>query len=545
VRLLGLERLSYRGRLWALAVAVGLVGIGIYLPALANGFTNWDDPGYVVENSYLSPFDVRFVIWSFTAFRQANWHPLTWLSLGLDHVLFGINPLGYHFSNLLLHGATALIVVLLVARLFARVLGRDGRSLVAAVVAGLLFAVHPLHVESVAWVSERKDVLCSVFYVLAVLFHLRFAEHHRRVQYLTSLGAFALALLAKPMAVSLPVVLLILDAYPLARLTKSNWTRVMVEKIPFVALAMASSLVTIVAQMRGGSMAMMREIGLTGRLWGAERALGFYLTKVALPIDLSPIYPIESGVSPWRWDFLLSLALVIAASAVAVAVRHRAPLVGALWASYLAMLLPVIGLVQVGHQAAADRYMYLPLLAPTIGIAAVTVVVWQAGRRARRALVVCVLVAVASLSILTVRQIGVWRDTPTLWAWVIEKQPRAAVAYYNLGEYLRKKGDLDGAAQYWQRALEAEPTFSWPLNQLANLAVLRGEPDKARHYYDRATRANVRDAEVQYNFATFLEDQGQIYEARAHYEMFLRFAPPKYAHLIPEVQAKLSLPTPP
>jgi tetratricopeptide (TPR) repeat protein len=151
-------------------------------------------------------------------------------------------------------------------------------------------------------------------------------------------------------------------------------------------------------------------------------------------------------------------------------------------------------------------------------------------------------IAAASLSILTVRQIGVWRDTPTLWAWVIEKQPKAAMAHYNLGEYLREKGDLDRAGQCWQRAAEIEPSFSWPLNQLGNLAVLHGALKEARNYYDRATRVNRNDAEAQYNFATFLEDQGEVAEALFHYELFLQVAPPsKFAYLFPEVRAKLAL----
>ena len=534
-------RLSHRRRLWVLSAAVAFIGVVVYLRSLANGFTNWDDLGYVVENSHLGPLDGRFLLWGFTTFQQGNWHPLTWLSLGIDHALFGIDPLGYHLANVLLHGMTALTVVLLVGTLFDRALGAcDSRGLVAAAVAGLVFVVHPLHVESVAWVSERKDVLCGFFYVLAVLCYLRFAEHHSRARYLASLGAFALALLAKPMAVSLPLVLLILDAYPLARLTRPGWTRVVVEKFPFVALGIASSVVTIVAQSRAGAVLPMRYVGLGSRLWGAQRALGFYLAKTVLPIDLVPVYPLEHGVSPWRWDFLLSLTLVLGASATAVVMRRRAPLVGALCASYLVMLLPVLGLVQVGEQAAADRYMYLPLLAPAIGLAAVAVRVWQGGRHARTALMVTVLVAVAGLSILTIRQIGVWRDTPTLWAWVVEKQPDVALAHYNLGEYLRKMGDLDGAARCWRRAVEIEPAFSWPLNMLGNLAEQRGALDEARSYFERATRANMYDAASQYNFATFLEDQGQAAEARVHYEIFLRVAPPKFAHLFPEVQAKLS-----
>jgi hypothetical protein len=436
---------------------------------------------------------------------------------------------------------TALLVVQLMGALFARARGaRDRQGLLAAALVGMLFAVHPLHVESVAWVSERKDLLCGVFYVLALLAYLGFAENRRRGLYLASLGAFGLALMAKPMAVSLPLVLLVLDAYPLGRLTRSGWKRVVVEKVPFLALTLASIVLTMAAQSGAGAVLAVSYVSVGSRLWSAERALGFYLAKTVLPIDLVPVYPLEHGVSPWRWDFLLSLALVLGTSAVAVVMRRRAPLLGALWASFLVMLLPVLGLVQVGEQAAADRYMYLPLLAPAIGIAAVSLRVWQAGPRARAALTVTVLVALAGLSILTVRQIGVWRDTPTLWAWVIAKQPRVAVAHYNLGEYRRKQGDWNAAERCWKRAAEIEPTFSWPLSQLGNLAVQRGEIDEARRYYERATRANVRDVVAQYNYAGFLEDQGQFAEARVHYELFLRFAPPKYADQLAEVRARLS-----
>ena len=535
---------SYRCRLWALAAVVAIVAILVYLPALAGGFTNWDDTSYVVNNPHLGPLDAHLLVWAFTSFRQGNWHPLTWLSLGLNHAIFGLNPWGYHLTNVLLHGMAALLVVLLVAELFARGLGaRDGRCLVGAAVVGLLFSVHPLHVESVAWVSERKDVLFGVFYLVAVLSYVRFAERHEMARYCVSLGAFALALLAKPMAVSLPLVLLILDAYPLARLTRSGGIRVLAEKVPFVVLSVVSSVLTVIAQSRAGAVA--RHIGLGSRLWVAERGLGFYLAKMAFPTDLVPIYPLELGSSPWRWDFLLSLGLVLGLTVIATTLHRRGALVGALWATYLVMLLPVIGVVQVGMQAAADRYMYLPLLVPAIGIAALVIRIWQGGRAARVAVVSAGLAVVAALSILTVRQIGVWRDTPTLWGWVIRKQPAAAIAHYNLGEYLRGHGDLDGASRCWRRAAEVDPSFSWPLNQLGNLAVLRGAFDQARAYYERATNVNEYDAEAQYNFATFLEDRGQPAEARAHYEVFLRAVPPELAYLVPEVRAKLALPTQP
>ena len=531
----------WRRRVWALAVAVAVVAVILYVPALGNSFTNWDDPGYVTENPHLGSFDAHFLAWAFTTFRQAGWNPLTWISLGIDHALFGTDPSGYHLTNVLLYGATTLAVVLLVGALVARAWNVvDGRVLVAAGVAGLIFGVHPLHVESVAWVSERKDVLFGFFYVVALLFYLRFAEDHRRAYYLASLCAFALALLAKPTAVSLPLVLVILDVYPLGRFSKPDRICVVAEKIPFVVLGVASAAITIVAQWRGSAVA--RHIGLGERLWIAVRAFGFYLAKTVWPLNLVPMYPLESQFSPWRWDYLLSLALLLGASLAAVILRRRAPWFSVMWATYLAMLLPAVSAV-LGEQPAADRHMYLPLLIPAIGIAVVAVNVWQARRTLRGAALAVGIVAVVALSVLTVRQIGVWRDTRTLWTSVIEREPTVAMAHYNLGEYFREKGDLDRAGQLWRRAAELEPSFSWPLNQLGNLAVLQGKVDEARAYFERATRVNPNDAEAQLNFANLLEDQGQLAEARAHYEIFLRIAPPsKFADLSREIRAKLAMP---
>jgi protein O-mannosyl-transferase len=530
----------YRVRLRAIGAVIGLIAVLVYLPALTNGFTNWDDTGYVVENVHLHPFDSRFVAWAFTTFQQGNWHPLTWLSLGIDRAVFGLAPLGYHLTNALLHGVTTFVAVQVVGRLFAQARRAwDREGLAATALVGLLFAAHPLHVESVAWVSERKGLLCGLFYLLAALSYLRFAQYRRPGAYLASLVSFALALMAKPMAVSLPVILLVLDAYPLARMTKPGLARVMLEKVPFIALAMVSSLVTLLAQAKAGAVLAVSYVGIASRLWGAARGVGFYLAKTVFPVDLVPVYPLEHGVSPWRWDFLLSLALVLAATGVAIHLRRRVPVVAALWAAFLTMLLPVIGLVQVGEQAAADRYMYLPLLVPAIGMVALCHRLWQVQPRTRIILAATSIVAIIGLTVLTVRQIGVWRDSLTLWTWVVAKQPRVAIAHYNLGEYLRKKGDWDGAALHWRRAVEVQPEFSWPLNQLGNLAVRRGEIEEARSYYERATNANVRDAVAQYNFAGFLEDQGQLAEARVHYELFLRYAPPTYSSLIPEVRAKV------
>jgi tetratricopeptide (TPR) repeat protein len=280
-------------------------------------------------------------------------------------------------------------------------------------------------------------------------------------------------------------------------------------------------------------------------VWNAGQSLGFYLAKLVLPINLVPIYPLDEGLSPLRWGCALSLILVLAMGAAAVAARRRIPQAGALLAAYVVMLIPVLGLVQVGQQAAADRYMYLPMLIPTIGVAALSLRLWHGGRTRRAVGLACTLIAVAGLSALSILQIGVWRDSSTLWRWVIEKQPNVAVAHYNLGEYLRSKGDLEGAGRSWRRATELEPSFSWPLNQLGNLAMLQGKTNEARGYFEQAIRANARDAEAQLNYAEFLDDEGRDKEARRHYEIFLRVAPSNLAHLFPGVRSRLALPARP
>jgi len=389
----------------------------------------------------------------------------------------------------------------------------------------------------VAWVTERKDVLFGVFYVLALLCYVRFAEQHNRTQYRLSLGMFALALLAKPMAMSLPLVLLIVDAYPLGRLNELGWRSIVREKLPFFVLSGASLVVTVAAQWGGGAAA--RHMSTAERFWVAERALSFYLSKAFLPVDLVPMYPLNSKISPARWDYIGSLAFVLVVSAVAVFVRRRVPLISALWVAYVAMLLPAIGVV-LGEQAAADRHMYLPLLVPAIGVVAVAVRFWPRGKSAQAAAMVTAAGTIVVLAILTVRQTRIWHDSGTLWEWTIAKQPNAAMAHYNLGEYFREKGDLDRAGEYWKKASELETTFSWPLNQLGNLAVQRGKMDDARSYYERATRVNMNDAEAQLNYAGFLDDQGQLAEARLHYQIFLRVVTPELAHMVPEVRQRLS-----
>jgi protein O-mannosyl-transferase len=289
----------------------------------------------------------------------------------------------------------------------------------------------------------------------------------------------------------------------------------------------------------------MRHFGLGARVWNAGRSLGFYLAKLVLPINLVPFYPLDYEISPRQWSCALSILLILAASAAAVATRRRMPQIGALLAAYVVMLLPVLGLVQVGQQAAADRYMYLPMLIPAIGVASLSLRLWHGGRARRALSTACALIAVAGLSALSIRQIGVWRDSFTLWSWVIQKQPNVAIAHYNLGQHLRSKGDLEGAGQSWRRASQLEPSFSWPLNQLGALAMLQGKTDEARRFYEQAIQVNARDAAAQFNYATLLADEGHVEEARRHYEIFLKVATPNLAHLLPEVRSRLALPAHP
>ena len=364
------RRLSVRGA----ALSVALLVVIVYCPVLRNGFVGWDDDIYVYQNPRLRSLTLPALLGTFTSVHASgNWHPLTELSHAADCALWGMNARGHHLTSLLLHGLNAgLVVALALALARARSAERHARTIVAAIAAGLLWGLHPLRVESAAWVSERKDLLCASFYLVALLYYLRYARKigeeaaHKKRFYLGALACFLLALLSKPMAVSLPLVMLILDAYPMERFGRGWPWRLLAEKLPFLALAAASAVITLKAQRAGGAFRALHGLPLGTKLLVATRATVSYLGKTFWPSDLLPLYSYPQDVSWASWRFgvpLLVLALLVAAC-VWLARRNGAWL--ATFLCYLIALLPAIGIVQVGPQAMADRYTYLPAIALTI-----------------------------------------------------------------------------------------------------------------------------------------------------------------------------------
>src|SRR2546425_4365958 len=293
------------------------------------------------------------------------------MTLGLDYLLWGLNPFGYHLTSLLLHAANAVVFFFVVRRLLTRALpspAERGHALaVSAGVAALVFAIHPLRVESVAWVTERRDVLSGLFYLLTILLYLRACERGARSRgwYWLSVAAFVCALLSKSMVVNLPVVLLILDVYPLRRLGGfvGWWSdparRIYVEKIPFVLLAAAASAIAVMAQSSVHAAASLAQLSLPGRLVVSAYGLSFYLWKMVVPVNLSPVYELRPPVNPWATPFLLSYGVVLVITATVLALRRRVPGLLAAWLAYIVVLSPVLGTFQSGPQIAADRYTYL------------------------------------------------------------------------------------------------------------------------------------------------------------------------------------------
>src|SRR6059058_3365520 len=417
-----------------LPVLIALVTVVPFLPTLDNQFVNWDDDDNLVENPQYRGLGWTHLRWMWTTSHIGHYAPLTWMTFGLDYLLWGMNPVGYHLSNLLLHAANAAVFYLVARRILGLALpvpaqrGNVGLAASAAF-AALLFAIHPLRVESVAWATERRDVLSGLFYLLTLLVYLRAGEQGERGRsgYWASVGLFVCALLSKSMAVSLPVVLLILDVYPLRRLGGSlGWSsastrRVYVEKIPFVLLAAAASAITLMAQLSNSAIVSVAHLSALDRLAVSAYGLSFYLWKTVVPLDLSPLYMLPQTVNPAATPFIVSYGGVLAVTAIALALRRRCPGLPAAWLAYVVVLLPVLGIAQNGPQIAADRYTYLAAPGWAILVGAGLLSCWRLSTSSTTGAPTTWGVAgiatgiVIALEVLTWNQVQIWHDSGRLW----------------------------------------------------------------------------------------------------------------------------------
>lgn len=458
-----------RWQILAIIVALATLTWLVFGQTLQHDFVNYDDDAYV----HLQPEIVRGVTlpgigWTFTHVHSGNWHPLTSISHMLDCQLWQLNPRGHHFTSVLLHALGAIFLFLALRAMTARV----WRSAFVAAV----FAIHPLRVESVAWVSERKDVLSGVFFMLTLLAYARYARQPSRVRYVVMALLFAAGLMAKPMLVTLPCLLLLLDYWPLRR--ELSFAKLLMEKIPLFLLAAGSGIATVIAQTH--TMRSLELLPFSTRLANAAITLIAYLRDMLWPTRLAVFYPLPDQVSlPLA---LLAASLVVAVTLVVIRVRLVAPYLAVGWFWYLGMLVPVLGLLQVGLQSRADRYTYLPQIGLYLALTWV-VAEWSATWKWRRGLLaLAAAVVVFEFSRQTAWQASHWRNSETLWRHTLAITQRNAVAHTNLGNVLPARAALP----HYEAALAIDPDSSLPLNNLA--WILAAAPDASLRDGPRAVQ---------------------------------------------------------
>jgi len=486
-------------RSWFFAVILAIATVGVYSPVLRHPFVNYDDQAYIVENDHvragLTPSTIR---WAMTATEESNWHPLTWISHALDCEIFGLNPAGHHGSSMMLHAVNAALLFLLLFK----ATGARWSSLVVAA----LFALHPLNVESVAWAAERKNVLSMLFCLLTVGAYGWYVRRPGIVRYSIAALLFALGLAAKPMIVTLPCALLLLDYWPLGRVEGSNansrvpspaqhsWVWLFVEKAPLFALSAASSAITLYAQRQ--SMPTTEALPLAQRVGNGIYSYAMYLWKAFWPTHLAAFYP-HQGSRLAVWEIAISLTFLLAISVLVWWQRRSRPYLLVGWFWFLGNLVPVIGIVQVGDQAMADRYMYLPLIGIFVmlvwGVSDLAAVKW--GRESVRPLAAAALVIIVALSFLTVRQIGTWRSSNDLWLHALQVTKDNYVAEDYIGSALLVETYESTGQRY---------------------------SDEATAHFRNALRINPYDAISHLNVGADYHEHGRLQEAIEQYSETLK-----------------------
>ncbi len=501
-------------------------------------FVNFDDGKYVTENHYVQNGLTREgLVWGFTTTHFSQWHPVTWLSHMLDCQLYGLNPGGHHVSNLLLHTANTLLLFLVLQ-------GMTGRTWPSALVAAL-FGLHPLHVEPVAWVSGRKDVLSTFFWMLTMGFYLRYVRGPRLSRYFMVLISFVLGLMAKQMLVTLPFVLLLLDYWPLGRFEpgqragetnpqthrspdpdrqKPPIVVLVLEKVPLLVIAAVASIVAFLAQDRGGALESFEFLPLDVRLNNAVVSYVIYMGKTIWPLNLTVFYPHPGSTIPFWQVGTAGLLLVFISVSVIREYRKRPYLpVGWLW--YLGTLVPVIQLVQIGDHAMADRYTYIPLIGLFVMIAwglADVVAKWPGTKIVVGTSAVGLVLCLSICSQLQARQ---WKDSVTLFEHALHVTAENHVAHTNLGVALAGQGELDRAIWHYSQAIIIEPDYVGARLNLASALAEQGKLQEAITHYSEALRTKPEYADAHYNMGNVLIRLGQPGKAIAHYTEALRIRP--------------------
>ena len=509
-----------------ISLSLIIMTLAVFWPASRNDFIIYDDPQYITDNDRVQDgLTLEGLIWAFTTFHASNWHPLTWLSHMLDIQIYGLNPAGHHSTSVILHTINVVLIFLLLLRM-------TGTAWKSASVAAL-FAIHPLHVESVAWVAERKDVLSAFFLILTIWAYVRYLDHPRIGRYLLLMLSFALGLMSKPMLVTLPFVLLLLDFWPLARLKFEEgkgfknaliiW-RLIREKIPLFGLSVASSAITFLAQLKGGSVIGLETVPLKIRLENSFVSYVRYIFKLIWPHDLAVYYP-YLGYNLPLWQVIGSGILILLISFLVLIHYHDRPYLSMGWFWYLGTLLPVIGWIQLAQQGIADRYTYIPFIGLFIILA------WGLPdglhRFRHRNLF---LWAITGISILFFSsqswvQLNHWSNSITLFEHTLQVTDNNDMAHTNLGIALENQGKIEEAIGHYTEALRINPNHQLAHNNFGNALAHLGQMGNAIHHYSEALRIQPDYPSARYNIAVALSRQGRIEEAIDQYNTVLQSQP--------------------
>lgn len=510
-----LTKLEKIDRKTLLCVALASVVLIVYIQVIYHDFINFDDNIYVYENTdVLNGLSFKSLMWAFTAFKAGNWHPVTWLSHLIDVQMYGIHPGGHHLTSVIIHISATIILFLFLFRL-TEALWQS--AFVAAV-----FALHPQHVESVAWVSERKDVLSAFFGFLTLLFYTNYKKAARcdsdglmaasRRYYFLALVSFVLGLMSKAMLVSIPVILLLIDYWiaetqPLFH-SRSIRSRYLIEKIPFFILSAFASFLAIYAQSKGGAVSSIAAIPLWARIQNAVAAYVQYISKTLYPRDLAVLYPLRPDIPSWQ--LLGSLLILILISWLAIRNRHAFPYLLVGWCWFVVTLVPVIGLLQVGVQAMADRYSYIPMVGLLIMVA------WGGGAVAakvpQKALIVpllAIMVVLVSAG-LTWHQLGYWRDNISLYKHTLAATTNNFTIHTNLGSALFMKDEVDSAIDEYKKAIRIDPGHANAHYNLGFASYRKGDFTTAIGEFRLTQKINPNYPDLHFNLGCALYYNGDI-----------------------------------
>lgn len=528
---------------WMVSVFVALVTFITFFPTLQNQFVDWDDYENLISNQLYRGLGWDQLRWMFTTFHMGPYQPLSWMTYGLDYLLWGMNPAGYHLTSLLFHTANAVFFYFISRRLLPIALpisiDETGWKLTAgAAFAALIFSVHPLRVESVAWATERRDVVSGFFFLATIYCYLRANSSDRDQRASKSwlsaaLGAYVLSLLGKATAMTLPMILLILDIYPLRRLDDSPrtwWKRqrgIVLEKVLFAVPASVFAITALIGQQQNSAVKSLSSFSIESRFAQSLFGASFYLWKTIVPVRLSPLYEIPPQFSFQDPAILAGATATIVVTVGLYLLKKRWPAGLACWAYSGAMLAPVLGIVSTGPQLVAERYSYLACLSWALLAGGVLLSVLRSASQTRRtfAATVIVIAIVVLFSSLTWRQTTVWRDSGTLWTHVLKLDPNSSIAHYNLAKFLAKRGQQSDAIAHYREALSIRPEDTDAHNNLGLLLALRGDTQDSINEFLTAAQIAPQDARSFFNLGRVYAREGELDKALENYHQAAKLDP--------------------